>query len=401
MSRSKYSLQLDSVICARCGTTSGSAQDTCPRCGADREGAIFTADALRLADEVPRAGWLVTTVRRNAITSYPSIREQGETAPEPERKRTLTGVLATGGIVVVGLAIGAYVHTNSGNANKGPGAVAARSSGGSIAVEARAPVASIPKRSPPIVSASSVPAAKPIARPAAPPARATADANAAPSPRGAASLASNTPTKPPQAAKPAPPTTRPATVASREIPVAAPQVAKPPPPPTRVATTDAPREISVAHSVSATRTALANHDLTSARRHMRDLSENQQRSPELQRLADQLASLERRRDAALQRARTCAAVKASTCVVRNANQALALDARNPQATALLRRASAHPKPAPVRANIEAGDPDASANRRTYPFENSAGIDHSQTEQPSYTWFGWGVPTVSKGRGEAH
>ena len=75
-------------------------------------------------------------------------------------------------------------------------------------------------------------------------------------------------------------------------------------------------------------------------------------------------------------------MKASTCVVRNANQALALDARNPQATALLRRASAHPKPAPVRANIEAGDPDASANRRTYPFENSAGIDHSQTEQPS-------------------
>ena len=56
----------------------------CPRCGADREGAIFTADALRLADEVPRAGWLVTTVRRNAITSYPSIREQGETAPEPD-----------------------------------------------------------------------------------------------------------------------------------------------------------------------------------------------------------------------------------------------------------------------------------------------------------------------------
>ena len=462
-------MQLDSVICALCGTTSRSAQDTCPRCGADREGAIFTAGALRLVGEVPRAGWLVTTVRRNAITSYPSIREQGETAPEPERRRTLSGALATGGIIVVGLAIGGYLHTNSGSANKGPGAVAALSSGGSIAVETHAPVASIPQRSQPIVSTSPAPAA--------PPAHATEDRIAAPSPQAAANLASNPPMKPPQAANPAPSPTRAATVASREIPlaapqvakpppptrtatvasreiplaapqvakpppsptraatvasreiplaapqvakpapsptrtaavasreipVAAPQVAKPPPPPTRVAATDAPREISVARSVSATRTALANHDLKSARRHMRDLAENEQRSPELQRLTDQLARLEHQRDAALQRARTCAAVKASTCVVRNANQALALDARNPQATALLRRASAYPRPAPVRANIVASDTetDTAANRHTYPFENSAGIDHSQTEQPSFAWFGWGVPTVSKGRGEAH
>ncbi|WP_087649097.1 hypothetical protein [Caballeronia choica] len=435
-------MQLDSVICAQCGTTSRSAQDTCPRCNADREGAIFTAGALRLVGEVPRAGWLVTTVRRNAITSYPSIREQGEPAPEPERRRTLTGVLTTGGIVV-GLAIGAYLHANSGNPNKAPGAVAALSSGGSIAVESRAPTASIPQGSPPIVSTSSVAAA--------PPAHATTDRNAAPSPHAAANLASNPPTNSPQAAKPTPsatrattvasreisvaapqvakppPPTRAATVASREISVAAPQVAKPPPPtrattvasretqvaapqpaklpppPTRVAANDAPRGISVARSVSVTRTALAHHDLTSARRHMRDLSEDEQRSPELQRLADQLARLEHQRDAALQRARTCAATKASTCVVRNANQALALDARNPQATTLLRRASAFPKPAPVRANIVAADTetDTAANRHTYPFESSVGIDHSQTEQPSFTWFGWGVPTVSKGRGEAH
>jgi hypothetical protein len=145
------------------------------------------------------------------------------------------------------------------------------------------------------------------------------------------------------------------------------------------------------------RRSLASRDLAGARRQLQTVPASQQDSAEIQRLADRLTRLEGQRDAAIQRARNCAASKASTCVVKNANRALAIDARNPQALALLRHASSQPKPVPSapppKTYAAAGSPPKAIERPQ--------ADDAQHKQPNFTLFGWGVPTVSKGRGEAH
>ncbi len=531
MIRSKYSLQLDSVICARCGATSRSEDDTCPFCGADREGAIFTSDRQALIEELPRAGWLVTMVRKNSLV-YPSLREQEQGAPEPvvERRRVPVRMIAAGGIVVVGLGVGLMLHSNvraptqppafdrraeCGRIDCAGGAGAWRSrrrardaagcadwlaacgeigwrggvgtSGGergehagvawcggsgatvdecrdefavgrcqSCDVERGSgahricctdnptrrlapppltlrgsplhrqaparPLASLPRKprrslpprptlplqrsldlqtrcsSPVPRQARPLPLAllrghraelrysgksRPLRR--APlsqtPCRIRATRASLTAP--ARTVIPRTPrsTPPLRQARPLPhaplPQTPRRSLATSASPISpartasADTVQQPAPTasptaPARTASADVVQPSALAVSPAApsrtaastqrptvpTRTAsdirrsLASRDLAGARRQLQTVPASQQDSAEIQRLADRLTRLEGQRDAAIQRARNCAASKASTCVVRNANRALAIDARNPQALALLRHASSQPKPVP-------------------------------------------------------
>jgi hypothetical protein len=143
---------------------------------------------------------------------------------------------------------------------------------------------------------------------------------------------------------------------------------------------------------------MANRDLAGARRYVDDVPANQQNDPDLQRVETRLARLESQRDAALQRANSCATARSSTCVARNANQALALDARNPQALALARRA-ARTKPAPARQPVMVASPAPAPEAHPNPPMRKP--DTGPSDQSSFKWFGWGVPTVAKGRGDAH
>ncbi len=53
MNRPEYLLSLDFVICRRCNTISRAEYDTCPYCGSDRTGAIFTSHAEASAAAAP------------------------------------------------------------------------------------------------------------------------------------------------------------------------------------------------------------------------------------------------------------------------------------------------------------------------------------------------------------
>ena len=497
MIRSKYSLQLDSVICARCGATSRSEDDTCPFCGADREGAIFTSDRQTLIEELPRAGWLVTMVRKNSLV-YPSLREQEQGAPEPvvERRRVPVRTIAMGGIVVVGLGLGLMLHSNVRTPARPPALTAAQSAGGSIAPAGQAPGAVADGRgTPPGALIGSLPAAKsagaaasgqvaaseantqasrsavvqaqpstsvamnspsvvakaatssaasartasaaptnpaapartasadiarqsaPSASPSAPahttsaetaqqlatPADSTASARAAPADAVQQSGTPASPTAPTRTAsadgvqQPAPTAspTAPARTASADVVQQPALEANPAAPPRTAASTQRPTVPT--RTASDIRRSLASRDLAGARRQLQTVPASQQDSAEIQRLADRLTRLEGQRDAAIQRARNCAASKASTCVVRNANRALSIDARSPQALALLRHASSQPKTAPSapppKTYVAAGSPPKAIERPQ--------TDDTQHKQSKFTLFGWGVPTVSKGRGEAH
>lgn len=119
MNRPDYSLSLDSVICKRCNTVSPAEEDTCPSCGADRQGAIFTSRAeTRAPVPVPAqldivdwddSHWLQRLVRRRMLTSYPNFIEPGD-AQEQRRKsaHTTIAVLVSG--VVASIAVGGYFY---------------------------------------------------------------------------------------------------------------------------------------------------------------------------------------------------------------------------------------------------------------------------------------------------
>jgi len=119
MNRPDYSLSLDSVICKRCNTVSPADEDTCPSCGADRQGAIFTSRAeTRAPVPVPAqldivdwddSHWLQRLVRRRMLTSYPNFIEPGD-AQEQRRKsaHTTIAVLVSG--VVASIAVGGYFY---------------------------------------------------------------------------------------------------------------------------------------------------------------------------------------------------------------------------------------------------------------------------------------------------
>jgi len=156
------------------------------------------------------------------------------------------------------------------------------------------------------------------------------------------------------------------------------------------------------------RQALAAHDLLGARRQLHGLNAGQSRNVEIQQLSAELSRQERARDSAIASARSCPVTKDSACAVRNARRAVALDSRNPQAqatlhhamsaqadanTAYFRQASALPAPAVPAMTFDGRWSAAGKYRAAAPDHNGA--------SSAYTLFGWGVPTVAKGRGDAH
>ena len=213
----------------------------------------------------------------------------------------------------------------------------------------------------------------------------------------AASIAADTASSPtakgaPDAPKP------PSTVASTERPVPQSAIAAP---------HDAP-SAAEARTIAAVRQALANRDIAAARRSLRSFAPIQSRSPQIQQLAADVARQERARDSAIASARSCAASHDPACTLRNARRAVALDPRNPQAQAVLKHATtmqadantayfqkASALPAPVV-------PSMTFDGRWSIAAKSASAESSRNDaSKSYSIFGWGVPAVSKGRGDAH
>lgn len=120
MTQSESSLTLDAVICGRCHAISPTGEATCPYCGADRHGAVFTtvADAAAVAPieetydivDLRNTNWLTRLARRKMVTSYPSLVEPGDEPAAPARRpaRKMLAVLVSG--VVAGAAAGGYFY---------------------------------------------------------------------------------------------------------------------------------------------------------------------------------------------------------------------------------------------------------------------------------------------------
>ncbi|MFM0321560.1 hypothetical protein [Caballeronia glebae] len=167
-----------------------------------------------------------------------------------------------------------------------------------------------------------------------------------------------------------------------------------------------PLPAAVARSIAAAQQALASRDLASARRHMRGLAASEPRSPEIQQLAAELSRQERARDGAMASARTCAANMDPACALRNARRAVALDPRNGQTQATLRRALAVQNETNTEYFQQAsGIPKPIVPTMTYDGRWSAGTRHpamsGDQDDSRFSLFGLGVPVVSKGRGDAH
>ncbi|MDR5802860.1 hypothetical protein [Caballeronia sp. LZ001] len=164
---------------------------------------------------------------------------------------------------------------------------------------------------------------------------------------------------------------------------------------------------AVARNIAAVQQALANRDLAAARRNLRVLASSQSRNPEVQQLAADVTRQERARDSAVASARSCPLNKDPSCAVRNARRAVALDPRNAQTQAVLRHATA----AQYEANIAyfsqgAAIPAPAVPAMTFDGRWSVGSHHAPVtslaeDRSNATLFGWGVPTVAKGRGDAH
>jgi hypothetical protein len=162
---------------------------------------------------------------------------------------------------------------------------------------------------------------------------------------------------------------------------------------------------AVARTIAAVQQSLASRDLSSARRQMRTLRANESRSPEIQQLAAELSRQERARDSALSTARTCTMNKEPSCAIRNARRAVALEPRNPQSQSALRQAMAVQTEANTEYFRQAGAiPQPMTPAMTFDGRWSVSHRHtasSDSDRANYTLFGLGVPTVMKGRGDAH
>ncbi|WP_175939666.1 hypothetical protein [Caballeronia sp. BCC1704] len=268
-----------------------------------------------------------------------------------------------------------------------------------------APAAVPVTRAAPTASAQSAPAASahaasvPMGLASSDPAQAKASPTPILSPQPKA--ATTTPTTATVATDKSPPSSATATATARPN-------GNPPQASTSVAQPERPTPAAVARSIVAVRQALAAHDLSAARRHLRGLYANQALSPEIAQLAADVSRQERARDSAIASARACSAKQEPACAVRNARRAVALDPRNPQAQTLLRQAmaaqaeantayfrQASALPAPVPAAMTFDGRWSAAGR------HGATASQQDRSPSTFTIFGLGVPTVAKGRGDAH
>lgn len=260
----------------------------------------------------------------------------------------------------------------------------------------------------PVVAPAQKPAPLESARlPTPVPAIASAQKPTTPAPVQSTVLATAKPSAPASAQKPeapAKPVTQPTANASQPASIKNnPTVAALDKP---AASVTEPLPAAVAHSIAAVQQALANRDLTAARRHMRGLYASLPRSPEIQQLAADVSRQERARDSAMASARSCAANQDPACALRHARRAVSLDPRNAQTQATLRRALAVQNESNTEYFRQASAiPAPTVPAMTFDGRWSAGTRHGaasgENGAPNFTVFGWGVPTVAKGRGDAH
>ncbi|WP_250512358.1 hypothetical protein [Caballeronia sp. INDeC2] len=261
--------------------------------------------------------------------------------------------------------------------------------------------ATVSPPSPSMASSAAVASAKPAT---ASPAASTATSVAAAAPKIKPIVASAQTAAAPLPAKPA---TQAPVARTTEAPRSTPTIAaaeKPAARPTAPAAEPLPP--AIARNIASVQQALAARDLTSARRQMRGLYASEPRSPEIQQLAAELSRQERVRDGAMTNARTCAANMDPACALRNARRAVALDPRNGQAQATLRRALAVQNETNTEYFRQAsGIPKPIVPTMTFDGRWSAGPRHpamsGDDDDSRFTLFGLGVPVVSKGRNDAH
>lgn len=223
----------------------------------------------------------------------------------------------------------------------------------------------------------------------------------------AAATVDSSPAAPKIAPKPTP-TAAPQTVAGANQAITQERPRKPDTDKSTAAPTQEAPSPAEARTIAAVRQALASRDLAAARRHLRGLTATQSRSPQIQQLAADVSRQERARDSAMANARSCAASHEPACAVRNARRAVALDPRNAQAQAVLkhamtvqadantayfRQASALPAPAVPSMTFD--------GRWSIGSKSASASGGRSDASGAYTLFGWGVPAVSKGRGDAH
>ncbi|SAK50913.1 hypothetical protein AWB79_01696 [Caballeronia hypogeia] len=444
MNRPENSLSLDSVICRRCNAVSGAGESTCPFCGADREGAIFTARADTPAHaanddyattpnqlDVRRSNWLTRRVRRKMLTSYPGMAEPDNSAPASPRRPARSGIAVLVGMMFAVLAAGVYLYVDSddddptagrlavsaaGAVRDGPAsadtpetnAVTARPSIDEKRLGSEAAVAAGPATEPaplvrrdgrasqtPRVVAASGPVIAAIASPG------VSVAGIVPSIAPAAPVVSVAPANKNAATSAAKPST------ARGIDSATQTAAPLDKPNASTTQAAAGKEKPGMRNIASLQQALASHDLASARRQMRGLSASERRSPEIERFAADLSRQERERDRAIATSHACAASRDPACAVRNARRAVALDPKNAQAQASLRHALAVQAQSNAEYFRQAGAipkpvvPAMTFDGRWSAAPKHAGSSSAQNDAARGTFFGWGVPTTSKGRGDAH
>lgn len=375
------------LICRRCGGSLADQTDHCPHCGtADPAASRDAADVLVSADAAPRQNYSgqvggtlgtsfdskpkgavarVLSRRVRGDIAYPSLSEsQAMRQPGIGVVRPLAIALAVAGVAALALVGMMALQVPRAPARTATPESDVKSAAGSIAAA-------------PLVGASVAPPAV-LAMPTGPMLQIPSIAPIPPM----------TPIAPPIESLAAP--------ALAQAPIAA----------------SVPL---AADEASAVRAALARRDLAAARDQITALPPGSDIDAELQRARLDLVRQERKRDIALQRAESCERTRSWGCMRRHANAAQAIDVSSSEAGTLLQRANSHRRStrtleaAQTPRTRHAAHTTKTANHAapaSPDVERTAGVSAwtpaSSSAPGTLTIFGFGVPTVAKGRGgEAH
>lgn len=374
MIRSTLWRSLPPVRCRACGGTLTNEEQVCPECGVQQK--TVSRTTLKTPIIFPaeqRSRWSIVPVRNRMIVPYPSIREASETDPELEAKtkRALKQAsrrrIATVVSSACALVIGVIAVTHQPARRVGVAETKAHSASGSIAArQSAAPPASPPTSS--VAAMAAGPAVGPLLLMVPPQ---SADN-------------SNAPPLKPQAPTP-----------SRTVSA---------PPVKPALAPDVPAAPTVADATRAARNALRKGELANAHKRLQDLAPARQQDAEVRRVASQITTRERERDAALRHARTCEKSRDWKCVASNADSALAMDRDSIESQTLLQRAhaglrarqaatvmAANRNTSPAMSSLTA---ELTTERRDAPLQSApVAVEPEAPPQPAFS--------IRRGRGEAH
>ena len=287
MARLFFPTSRDTVTCKRCGSDIPGDADTCPHCGADHGPSFGAAKSAALSSGL-RMPFGARREVLNIQSPYPGVPEISELADTGEQRWDASKIV-TLGVVALVLVAGGIIYSQ-------------HNSGSDDAARSQAPARHSEYGVIDMKTAQGTPA------PAVTPAPTVAPDK---------SIAAVSPAQ----AVPAP------SIAAREsLPTAEPSGRS------KAALANA------ADNLQATRDAIGRADLTSARKRYSKIPASQLGSAYAQRTLADLTAQEHARDQMLQAARDCAATGSWLCVRQNAHDALAIDASNLEAQALVERA---------------------------------------------------------------